>query len=413
MVQGTPSFGPRRRDRAMRRALRCTLCGSPEDVHVNDTWARISSCSHAACRNCIRTWIAQSLRACVENEMLRVPCFEPGCRKAMPQRLVLAVSDSANMLVVALEEKEQQQQQQQPQQQLQPQLEAQPCQVCSRVGTSLRNRPCSHVACADCWVDWSAQQLPHCRAARCLNLSCCHPDCREVVDRAVWRRLSVWSPEARACLGHFEEVDAELAPLRGAPVAQEAAQLPGLVCPVCCEQRVALVSAQPECAGHAACADCWVKWTGEQLELCVQQRAPAVRCMFPPCRQAASKELWQVVCGRLDEAGELEKRFARRRRLQDNPFFPAELQVDCPRPGCVGLAYLGYDTSMCFICEHQWVPEDGAGELPATDVEVVMGVAVKKCPKCTEYIEKNGGCDHMTCRCKYEFYWSTLKPYTR
>lgn len=68
---------------------------------------------------------------------------------------------------------------------------------------------------------------------------------------------------------------------------------------------------------------------------------------------------------------------------------------------------------MCFVCEHQWVPHDGVGEPPAVDghVEEIMGVKVKKCPKCTEYIEKNGGCDHMTCRCRHQFYWSTLKPY--
>jgi hypothetical protein len=35
---------------------------------------------------------------------------------------------------------------------------------------------------------------------------------------------------------------------------------------------------------------------------------------------------------------------------------------------------------------------------------------VKKCPGCGEYIEKNGGCDHMRCRCGYNFWWSTRKP---
>jgi len=36
----------------------------------------------------------------------------------------------------------------------------------------------------------------------------------------------------------------------------------------------------------------------------------------------------------------------------------------------------------------------------------------KACPKCGKKIEKNGGCDHMTCgSCRYEFYWTTLKKY--
>ena len=44
--------------------------------------------------------------------------------------------------------------------------------------------------------------------------------------------------------------------------------------------------------------------------------------------------------------------------------------------------------------------------------EYVQHQGLKRCPKCREYIEKNGGCDHMTCRnCKYEWWWSTGKPY--
>jgi hypothetical protein len=39
---------------------------------------------------------------------------------------------------------------------------------------------------------------------------------------------------------------------------------------------------------------------------------------------------------------------------------------------------------------------------------------IKKCPKCDVNIEKNDGCDHMTCnKCKYEFCWSTLKKYQK
>jgi len=103
-----------------------------------------------------------------------------------------------------------------------------------------------------------------------------------------------------------------------------------------------------------------------------------------------------------------------RRRLRGNPVYPAHLQQDCPRAGCWGLGYWGFETVMCFICEHQWSPEDGGVPMPQdADVEEVMGVKVKKCPKCTEYIEKNGGCDHMTCRCGYQFWWSTLQPYRK
>jgi hypothetical protein len=35
----------------------------------------------------------------------------------------------------------------------------------------------------------------------------------------------------------------------------------------------------------------------------------------------------------------------------------------------------------------------------------------KQCPRCQNGVEKNEGCDHMTCRCKHQFCWLCLAPY--
>ena len=35
---------------------------------------------------------------------------------------------------------------------------------------------------------------------------------------------------------------------------------------------------------------------------------------------------------------------------------------------------------------------------------------VKNCPRCGILIEKNGGCNNMTCRCGHHFNWVTLLP---
>jgi hypothetical protein len=104
----------------------------------------------------------------------------------------------------------------------------------------------------------------------------------------------------------------------------------------------------------------------------------------------------------------LERRF----ELETKPQFPEEVQVTCPKVDCVGLGYLGFDTVMCFLCEHQWLATKDQGlhghsiacweELPET---------VKPCPRCGTLIEKDGVCDHLACQCGYEFVWPTLEMY--
>ncbi len=37
----------------------------------------------------------------------------------------------------------------------------------------------------------------------------------------------------------------------------------------------------------------------------------------------------------------------------------------------------------------------------------------KRCPKCKVYLDKNGGCNHFTCRaCRHEFCWDCGKPWS-
>mmetsp|Transcript_7950 Transcript_7950/g.20752 ORF Transcript_7950/g.20752 Transcript_7950/m.20752 type:complete len:460 (-) Transcript_7950:512-1891(-) len=41
-----------------------------------------------------------------------------------------------------------------------------------------------------------------------------------------------------------------------------------------------------------------------------------------------------------------------------------------------------------------------------------LDVHTKSCPKCGSRIEKNGGCQHMTCRkCKHQFCWECMQPW--
>mmetsp|Transcript_32397 Transcript_32397/g.59239 ORF Transcript_32397/g.59239 Transcript_32397/m.59239 type:complete len:227 (-) Transcript_32397:89-769(-) len=195
-------------------------------------------------------------------------------------------------------------------------------------------------------------------------------------------------------------------------VVQRDDQFHGPICPICQEVAVAVIS-DPECAHHRACEACWVHWMELQLDACVAHRRLSGRCMWAECTTelGAHLGLWYQASTRSERVQQLIMQLERRAQLQRSELYPVPMQVECPLMGCLGIGYLGFDSVMCFICEHQWIPQESGDNPGIPDVEKVMGVAVKKCPSCTEYIEKNGGCDHMTCRCTHEFYWSTLKPY--
>ena len=60
-------------------------------------------------------------------------------------------------------------------------------------------------------------------------------------------------------------------------------------------------------------------------------------------------------------------------------------------------------------CDEYEMPRN-AGQQHAS--ERWIKVHTKECSKCHAHIEKNEGCDHMTCsKCKYEFCWECLAPY--
>lgn len=181
-------------------------------------------------------------------------------------------------------------------------------------------------------------------------------------------------------------------------------------CPVCCETvaRKDIVAPADYAGGHNACSHeacgtCWTKW----IESGPLEKARAEKCLRVRC-YACTKNLPQKMVLEVSTEGTaLMENLERRFKLTQSTLFPAIMQVECKRPECVGIGYLGFETVMCFICQEQWSSEDEVAEQPSADMS-----GVKKCPKCQVLIEKNGGCDHMTCKmCRHEWWWSTGKSY--
>jgi len=117
------------------------------------------------------------------------------------------------------------------------------------------------------------------------------------------------------------------------------------LCQICCAYFGPLLVHD----GDAACELCWVvSWVNCQLPNCRQIRQ--LECSaFNPQHVLPNAYGLQAAWG----ARELDCQLRRRETLQRNPLYPPVCQVDGPQPGCVGIGYLGAETIMCFICEHQ------------------------------------------------------------
>ncbi|KAG9286773.1 hypothetical protein G9A89_012323 [Geosiphon pyriformis] len=84
------------------------------------------------------------------------------------------------------------------------------------------------------------------------------------------------------------------------------------------------------------------------------------------------------------------------------------VECDCHHRFCFGCGVADHQPSICALVK-RWIKkcED--------DSETANWISAhtKECSKCHSTIEKNGGCNHMTCRkCKYEFCWVCMGPWS-
>ena len=169
-----------------------------------------------------------------------------------------------------------------------------------------------------------------------------------------------------------------------------------------------------EC-GHKFCRECCLEQFKQLIE---KAEIDKVRCLDYEClRPVSEKQLEQIltVCDKL-ELMEKYRRFKASKNLDLDP-----LVRFCPKPDC-GQHMRGEEgaqklqcpkcsTWICFKCRDEWHGDDVTCE-EAMNKQLAGWAEENKdnvsfCPMCRTKIEKNLGCNHMTCGfCKYEFCWS-------
>ncbi|KAK3689794.1 hypothetical protein B0T22DRAFT_376976 [Podospora appendiculata] len=199
--------------------------------------------------------------------------------------------------------------------------------------------------------------------------------------------------------------------------------IPGFVCDICCEDEEGLQSFAIKC-GHRYCADCYRHYLSQKIK--EEGEAARIQCPADGCNLIIDARSLDLLV-----TPELRTRY---HELLNRTYVEDKDQLKwCPAPDCqnaiecqvkkkdldkvVPTVACLCSHRFCFGCilnDHQPAPCELVKrwlKKCADDSETANWISAntKECPKCNSTIEKNGGCNHMTCRkCKHEFCWMCM-----
>ncbi|TEY63941.1 hypothetical protein BOTCAL_0149g00220 [Botryotinia calthae] len=199
--------------------------------------------------------------------------------------------------------------------------------------------------------------------------------------------------------------------------------IPDFVCDICCEDEPGLQSFAMKC-GHRYCVNCYNHYLIQKIK--EEGEAARIQCPHDGCRRIMDSHSLDLLV-----AADLKSRYHElltRTYVEDKEFLKW-----CPAPDCQNAIECGIKKKdldkvvptvvcdckhrFCFGCilaDHQPAPCTLVKKWLkkcADDSETANWISAntKECPECNSTIEKNGGCNHMTCRkCKHEFCWMCM-----
>jgi len=264
---------------------------------------------------------------------------------------------------------------------------------------------------------------------------CRHRQCTDCLGNHVRRAIRNRNLNQVSCLDCYRQLNQHEVQrlLADEPDLQEAYNDligPRHRCPVCREENMQ-IEYDPE-DGVIHVPGCWNHWIHPDcLEGAVTQalddREPGrLRCPVRDCGNIMGQH---ALVRALANNAELLARYNRvleQERLQQEIANDPENGRHCPTPNC-NHAYLYRGAPQAMNCPecHQNYCENCLAQHPVGAVcrvrerpaEIIRDLAdVIPCPRCQRGIEKNGGCNHMTCPpahggCGHNFCWIDLQPW--
>ncbi|RKF57882.1 E3 ubiquitin-protein ligase dbl4 [Golovinomyces cichoracearum] len=199
--------------------------------------------------------------------------------------------------------------------------------------------------------------------------------------------------------------------------------IPGFTCEICYEDEVNLQSFALRC-GHRYCVDCYRHYLNQKIK--EEGEAARIQCAQDGCKKIIDAKSLDLLV-----TPDLRVRYHElltRTYIEDK-----ENMKWCPAPDCVNAIECSIRKSdldkvvptvtcyckyrFCFGCtlaDHQPAPCELVRKWlkkceDDSETSNWISANTKECPKCNSTIEKNGGCNHMTCRkCKHEFCWMCM-----
>lgn len=180
--------------------------------------------------------------------------------------------------------------------------------------------------------------------------------------------------------------------------------------------------------GHRYCVPCYTQYATQKVR--EEGESRRIQCMHDGCPLVVDEDTMAKLL--TPDSFQRYRVLLDRTYVDDNPTL-----CWCPAPGCEYAIECGVTKkqlltvvpsvqcncghAFCFGCSmaaHQPVicPIARLWRKKCEDDSETsnwISANTKECPKCSSTIEKNGGCNHMTCRkCKHEFCWICAGPWS-